>query len=57
MWTKSDKYNVFMLLWMILAAVATTTQGSVVAVIAAVFYAGLVIYHGCKGDKLEQSAD
>lgn len=44
MWELSDKYSVFMLLWMIMSAV-TTGGFSVVFSLIGVTYAGLTLYH------------
>lgn len=50
MWELSDKYNVFMLLWMIMAVVST---GGAVVVFSLIglTYAGLTLYHTYKETK------
>ena len=57
MWTKSDKYAVFMLLWMILAAVTSLKGFAVVCTVFALLYGIMTIYHSYKEDVIERSAD
>ena len=49
-WQKSDKYAVFMLLWMISGAVVTSELSAVVFLCIAVVYAVMSLYHAFKGE-------
>lgn len=45
MWSKSDKYSIFMLLWMISAGVASSKAFAVVFGLIGVAYGALAIYN------------
>lgn len=49
-WQKSDKYSVFMLLWMISGVVATSEVFVVVFCIIAMVYGAMSLYHTFKGE-------
>ena len=57
MWTKSDKYNVFMLLWMILAAATSVKGFAVVCTVFALLYGIMTIYYSYKEEKSESNTN
>jgi len=49
-WQKSDKYTVFMLLWMISGTVVTSKVFAVVFSIIGMIYGAMTLYHTFKGE-------
>lgn len=49
-WQKSDKYGVFMLLWMISGVVVTSEVCAIVFLCIAMAYAVMSLYHTFKGE-------
>lgn len=49
-WEKSDKYAVFMLLWMISGTVVTSKVFAVVFTLIGMVYAVMSLYHTFKGE-------
>lgn len=49
-WQKSDKYSVFMLLWMISGAVVTSKVFAEVFTLIGMAYAVMTLYHTFKGE-------
>ena len=56
-WTKSDKHQVFALLWIIFGYSVTPGVLSIAGAIFGVTHACFFFYHALKEKKLERSAD